>query len=135
MIWWHIVVYFAIAVLAGMGVGSGGLLIAFLTFVSDVPYENAVGANLAFFVASLIASLIVNIKNKKLSLRLLFLLFAAGGLGAISGSLLSFVIPHKLLRGFFAVFMIVTGIGTMINAANSIARKCLQKNKIKQRKT
>ena len=46
MIWWHIVVYFLIAVLAGMGVGSGGLLIAFLTFVSDVPYENAVGANL-----------------------------------------------------------------------------------------
>lgn len=135
MDWWYIIVYFAIALLAGMGVGSGGLLIAFLTFASDITHERAVGANLIFFVFALIASVVVSIKNKKLSLRLLLLLFLAGGSGAVLGSLLSLTVSKNLLRGAFAIFMIVAGSGTMVGTANTIARKYLRKRKIKQRKT
>ena len=135
MIAWHIFVYFAIALLAGLGVGSGGLLIAYLTFTSELPHEKAVGVNLIFFVVALSVSVAVSIKNKKLSPGMLLLLLFSGGLGAASGSLLSVFVSHKLVRATFAIFMIVTGGVTTVGAANAVARKHLQKRKSRQRKT
>ena len=56
-------------------------------------------------------------------------------MSAVLGSLLSLTVSKNLLRGAFAIFMIVAGSGTMVGTANTIARKYLRKRKIKQRKT
>ena len=41
---------FLIAVLSGLGVGSGGLLVIYLTLVEKVPQLTAQGTNLIFFI-------------------------------------------------------------------------------------
>ena len=40
----------AIAILSGLGVGSAGLLVVFLTVVSELPQRTAQGVNLMFFL-------------------------------------------------------------------------------------
>ena len=46
MNWLSVFVVFLIAVLSGMGVGSAGLLVAYLTAFADVPQITAQGINL-----------------------------------------------------------------------------------------
>ena len=131
MAWWHIVIYFIIAVLAGLGVGSGGLLVAFLALVSDVPQGSAAGTNLIFFVAALGASVFVGLKNGKISRRFIVSVIPAGAVGALCGSALSFAAPSDLVMGAFGVFMIAAGVYTLVGAANFIARKNREKRKNK----
>ena len=131
MVWWHVIVYFLIAVLAGLGVGSGGLLVAFLTLVSDIPQGRAAGTNLIFFVAALASSVAVGLKNRKISRRFIVSVIPAGALGALSGSALSFFAPADFVKGVFGVFMIAAGIGTLAQAANSIYGRKRDKRKIK----
>ena len=52
----NLVVAFALAVLAGLGVGSGGLYILFLTEILSLPHGQATLGNLLFFVAALISA-------------------------------------------------------------------------------
>ena len=117
--------YFLIAVLAGLGVGSGGLLISFLAFVSDIPHDRAAGANLVFFVVALLGSVIVSIKNKKLGSDFFTKVVPAGALGAICGSLLSARVTQGALKSTFGVFMILAGVITLVSAANLVARDVL----------
>ena len=41
---------FIIALLSGMGIGSGGLLVIYLTLLEKVPQLTAQGINLLFFI-------------------------------------------------------------------------------------
>ena len=50
-----IIVSFAIALLSGLGVGSGGLLVIYLTLYAGTPQLQAQGVNLVFFLFSILA--------------------------------------------------------------------------------
>ena len=52
MIFIDVIASFIIALLSGMGIGSGGLFVIYLTFMTNADQLSAQGANLLFFLFS-----------------------------------------------------------------------------------
>ena len=107
-------VAFVIAVLSGLGVGSGGLLVIWLTLIG-VNALQARGMNLLFFVFSASTALIFHIKNKrrvKLSLVLYLAIFAL--VGTLIGAALGSRIDSLLLRRIFGGLLALSGAYTLL---------------------
>lgn len=114
---------FGIAVLSGLGVGSGGLLVIYLALFTDTPQLVAQGLNLLFFLFSSSASLTVSITRRTLYPMLIFLLALSGLLGAWLGSFLASRMNAMLLRKMFGVMLIVTGIVSLKRKPGSTTEK------------
>ncbi|MBQ2767944.1 MAG: sulfite exporter TauE/SafE family protein [Clostridia bacterium] len=99
----------AIAVLSGMGVGSGGLLVIYLTLIRDVPQLSAQGINLLFYLCSAGGSLAVHLRRRHLRFPLIALLAGAGLVGAYLGSSLSSRLDPALLRRLFGGMLLISG--------------------------
>ena len=99
-----------IAVLAGLGVGGGGLLVIYLTMAKDIEQIEAQGINLLFFVAAGAASLIVHIKKRKLEFRNIIAMIIFGALGAVAGSLLANKTDPATVRKIFGGFLLAAGL-------------------------
>ena len=108
-IWIVIVASFLIAALSGMGVGSGGLLVVFLTLFADVPQISAQGVNLVFFLFSSGASMLYHVGRRQLPLLAIVLVSAAGLLGAIPGTYAALLLPEKLVRRLFSGMLVLSG--------------------------
>ena len=100
---------FAVALLSGMGVGSAGLMVIFLTLVQGVPQLEAQGMNLLFFLFSSGAALCVHLFRTPPLWLLLAFLIPTGLLGAYLGTTLALYLPQTLLRQLFAWFLIFSG--------------------------
>lgn len=98
-----------IAVLSGMGMGSGGLLVVFLTLFADVPQIRAQGINLLFFLFSSGASMLRHISTRSLSFPVIAIVSAAGLLGAIPGTYAALLLPEKLVRTLFGTMLALSG--------------------------
>ena len=89
----HIVVTlvaaFAAAVLSGLGVGSAGLFVLYLTLVAGYAQPEAQALNLLFFLFSAGSSLLLHIRERKIPRRLVLFLAAAAIPGALLGSYLA----------------------------------------------
>ncbi len=107
--WITSLVTLAVALLSGMGVGSAGLLVIFLTLVQDTPQLTAQGINLLFFVFSSGAALLVHLFRTPPLWGLLLLLIPAGLLGAWGGATLAVYLPQTLLRKLFGAFLLLSG--------------------------
>ena len=103
-------VSFFAALLSGMGVGSAGLLVVFLTLVQGMPQHTAQGVNLIFFVLCAGAALAVHAKRTPPLWGLVLLLVPTGFFGAWVGSALALYLPQTLLRKLFGGFLILSGI-------------------------
>ena len=101
---------FLIAVLAGLGVGSGGLLTVYLTLVHSTPQRVAQGMNLLFFVFALAASAIISARQGAYEKKPLFTVLSLGAIGAILGSILSGFLPGAFSRRAFGAFLLVAGL-------------------------
>ena len=106
---WGIVVAFLAAVLSGLGVGSAGLFVLWLTFVEKLPQFAAQGTNLVFFLFSAGSALCVHTLQTRLLWRALPLLITFGLLGCLLGVRLAAFLPQALLRRLFGAFLIITG--------------------------
>ena len=104
-----------IAVLAGMGVGGGGLLVIYLSHATSLPHQSAQGLNLAFFICAAIAALPMHLKRLRGNYKILLVLIVSGILSAVPFSLLANRVSPVLLRCCFAVFLIVTGCYTLFH--------------------
>ncbi len=107
--WIVIAASFLIAVLSGMGVGSGGLLVVFLTLFADVPQISAQGVNLVFFLFSSGASMLYHVGKRQFPLLAIVLVSAAGLLGAIPGTYAALLLPEKLVRRLFGGMLVLSG--------------------------
>ena len=98
-----------IAILSGLGVGSGGLLVIWLTMIGGIDAERARGLNLLFFVFSAGAALIVHsIRGRvKPALALITSLFAC--IGALVGSYIGMRINAYLLKKIFGGMLTLSG--------------------------
>lgn len=97
---------FAVAVLCGMGVGGGGLLVIYLTLCRAVPQLEAQGINLVFFIASAVASMIANRKRVS-ELKKSAVIGGFGALGSLFGSRLAHAVEVSTVRcafGFLLLF-------------------------------
>lgn len=112
-----IIVGTAVAVLSGMGVGSGGLLVVYLTLAAGMSQAPAQALNLFFFLFAASASTAVNIRRRNISWGCVILLGLGGAVGAIAGSAIAAVAKPRVLRMLFGIMLTVTGarglIGTL----------------------
>lgn len=98
-----------IAGLSGMGVGSGGLLVIYLTLLRDAPQLAAQGWNLLFYLFAAGSSLAVHIRRRELRWGLIATLAGAGLVGAYFGSALAPQIDPTVLRRLFGGMLVASG--------------------------
>ena len=102
------VAFFA-ALLAGLGVGSGGFLLLYLTDVLGLAQYTAQGINLVFFAAATLASSLMSYRAGRLSVARLFPLLLFGALGSVGGALLTLLFPPAVARRGFGLLLLVGG--------------------------
>ena len=122
----HRILIFAIAVLMGMGVGGGGLLVIYLVMLQGVEQLTAQGINLFFFVACASASMLIHLRRRRIRWHLLW--------GAIPGCLASWLasgvadrIPAHTLRALFGALLCLCGLAGLWGAFFGKAGKNRQK--------
>lgn len=110
-------VSFFIAILSGLGVGSGGLFVIWLVGIYGVSAPQARGMNLLFFVFSASAALIFHYKRRKLDPRLVAVLAALSLVGTFVGTRVAQYVDAALLRRLFGIFLIASGSYSLIPKA------------------
>ena len=102
-----------VAVLSGLGVGSGGLFVIWLSLMG-VSATQARGMNLLFFVFSASAALLFHLKNKRnIDLGLVLYLSAFALLGTVAGGYMGRLIDGDLLRRIFGGLLVLSGCYTL----------------------
>ena len=105
-----------IAILSGLGIGSGGLFVIFLTAVYGVSVTQARGMNLLFFVFSASAALIFHSLRRRIDLLLALKLAIFSLIGTLIGTRIAAHIDPSLLRQLFGTFLIICGGYTLLSA-------------------
>ncbi len=113
MTWLNMIVSFCIAMLSGLGVGSGGLLVIYLTLLAQVPQLQAQGINLVFFLFSAGSSMLSHLWRRHLIFPLCILMICCGIPGALAGTYLAGILPAAALRRLFGAFLVVAGALTL----------------------
>ncbi len=108
---------FVIAILSGLGVGSGGLFVAYLTAAGLSNAGDARGINLLFFILSAGMATLFNLRSRKLDLKLIFIMSAFGIIGCLIGTGVSSYISSDALQKIFGGFLIFSGIYVFFSGA------------------
>lgn len=104
----HWILAFAVAVLMGMGVGGGGLLVIALVFLAGVEQRTAQGINLLFFLFSAASSMVIHLRRRRVD-RTLLLGILPGCAAAFAGARLAENIPTETLRLLFGILLVLSG--------------------------
>ena len=112
-----------VALLSGLGVGSGGLLVVFLTEYRGVGQLFAQGVNLIFFIFSSGAATALNLRARKICYGAVLLMSIGGTIGAITGALIASVLNPDLLRIGFGLMLLIGGIPSFIRSVKSFLIK------------
>ena len=102
-------------IVSGTGMGGGIILIFLLSFFMGVDQRIAQATNLIFFIPTAISSIIVNLKNKNIDLKLGVIIATFGILGAIIGARISTYIDIKILKKGFGIFLAIIAINEIYN--------------------
>ena len=116
-----------IAVLSGLGVGSGGLLVIWLTMFEGIDAESARGLNLLFFVFSASAAFAVHLIKGRVKLRFVLFLAACACVGTVMGTYVGTRIDSLMLKRIFGVMLVISGVYTLSGTLSNIFKK--RKNK------
>lgn len=122
-----IIVFFIIATLSGMGVGSAGLLVVWLTVFDSVPQLAAQGLNLFFFLFSSSASLLIHVKRRKMFWGVIGVMTATGAVGALVGSFLANRFDAALLGRLFGGMLLVSGGLSLFRSVRAILKRKKEK--------
>ncbi len=99
-----------IAVLSGLGVGSGGLLVIWLTMIEGIDAERARGLNLLFFVFSASAAFLLHLSKRRIKLRLVATLALFACIGTLAGTYLGSRINPLWLKRIFGGMLAFSGL-------------------------
>lgn len=105
---------FLAAILSGLGVGSAGIFVLYLTLVAGFPQAEAQALNLLFFLLSAGASLLHHARERRIPLRVVLFLTVCAIPGALLGSYLVRVLDASLLRRLFGGMLVVTGLPVLL---------------------
>lgn len=122
-----VIVAFLSAILAGMGVGSAGFLVVYMTVFAGYPQLSSQLMNLIFFISSSSAAIAVNLFKKRLSLKLILLISIPGILGAVGGAVFAHSMDNTLLGKAFGTMLILFGSVALFSGKT---RKKADRNKI-----
>ncbi len=104
---------FAAAVLSGLGVGSGGLLVIYLTLAENYEQITAQGLNLLFFLFSSGAAMFFHVMKRKINYSAVLFLVFFGLFGALLGTLLLKYLGGEAVRKIFGIMLIFSGVVTL----------------------
>lgn len=90
------------AVIGGLGMGGGGVLLLYLTLFADAPQLRAQGMNLLFFLPVALISLLIHAKHHLVRWRVALGAAIFGPLGALCGFWLAGFMGESLLSKLFA---------------------------------
>lgn len=107
---WDLLAAAAAAVLTGLGMGSGGILIIYLTLVADIEQRIAQGINLLFFLFAGGAALCIHATRRKLYAGIILSMTLFGILGSLLGASLAHAFPPALLRRIFGGMLVISGL-------------------------
>ena len=110
----------SVALLSGLGVGSGGLLVVFLTEYRGVGQLFAQGINLLFFIFSSAAATAVNLRKRRIAYGTVLLMSLGGAVGAIVGAFAASLIDPAYLRIGFGIMLLVGGIPTLLRSLRAV---------------
>lgn len=102
-----------IAVLSGLGIGSGGLLVIWLTLIEGIDAETARGLNLLFFVFSSSAALVIHLIMKRIKTALVIFLASLACLGTLVGIYIGKFIDPLWLKRIFGGMLVISGAYTL----------------------
>lgn len=105
----NIIAGIATAILAGLGVGGGGLLVIYLVFILGIEQLQAQGMNLAFYLFASGASLVVHCRKRCIDWKIAGICAAFGIAGSFLGVWLAGIIDPLWIRKTFGVFLVVSG--------------------------
>lgn len=109
---------FAAAILSGLGVGSAGVFVLYLTLVAGFPQPEAQALNLLFFLLSAGAALLYHVRERKIPLRVVLFLVACALPGALGGCILVRVMDAALIRRLFGGMLVVTGLPVLLKRSS-----------------
>ena len=105
-----------LSVLAGLGVGSGGLYLIFLTAVTALPREEAVFCNLLFFIAAVLSSSVIHLRGKRLDFPFLLRILLFGVPGVWLGRTAASLLPAFVIQILLGLFLLFSGFFSFITA-------------------
>lgn len=97
-------------IVTGIGMGGGTILILLLSIIWKYNQHVAQATNLIFFIPTSIISIIVNLKEKNINIKLASILSVFGIIGAGIGAYIGSSIDVNKLKKGFAVFLIIIAI-------------------------
>ena len=109
------IVAFLSAILAGMGVGSAGFLVVYLTVFAGSPQLSAQLMNLIFFISSSAAAICVNLIKKRLNFGMILLVAVPGVLGAVGGAAFAHSVDKGFLGKGFGIMLVLCGAITLFS--------------------
>ena len=112
-----------IAILSGLGIGSGGLLVIWLTMIGGIDAERARGLNLLFFVFSAGAALLVHLTRGRVKLRLVVWLSLFACVGTLVGTYVGSLIDPLWLKRIFGGMLFFSGAYTLLGSLKKVKRK------------
>lgn len=105
---------FLAAILSGLGVGSAGIFVLYLTLVAGYAQPEAQALNLLFFLLSAGAALLLHVRERRIPLRVVLFLAVCAVPGALVGSYLVRILDAGLLRRLFGGMLVVTGLPQLL---------------------
>lgn len=111
-----LIISLLIAILSGMGVGGGGLLVIYLTLFEGTEQIIAQGINLCFFIIVAVSSTIYNAKKKKIVWKTTLILSISGAILSLFGAWIGGIINPNILRKIFGAMLIIGGVSSLISA-------------------
>ena len=110
----HSFITLSLSVLAGLGVGSGGMYLLWLKEGMGMSDNAALFFNLCFFIAALSVATAINARQCLLDYRFLLEIVLFGIPGAFIGRWLNGFFSPLLLRILLGIFLIFSGIFSLI---------------------
>lgn len=106
---------FLSAILSGLGIGSAGIFVLYLTLIAEFSQPEAQALNLLFFLLSAGAALLLHIRERRIPTRVVLFLVVCAIPGALIGSYLVRVLDAALLRKLFGGMLVVTGLPALLS--------------------
>lgn len=124
---WLMAAACAVGILSGMGVGSAGLFVLYLTGMEGMAQAEAQGLNLIFYLFAAGASLLTSGGRHTVSPRLLRIMVVCAVPGAVLGSYLAGVMDASLLRRLFGGALILLGLKSLFFGRKTVTRRDAKK--------
>ena len=110
----HNLLTLSLSVLAGLGAGSGGLFLLWLSEGLRMEHGAALFFNLCFFISALACAVSIHARRRMLDYRFLLEIVLFGIPGVFLGRWLNTFFSPLLLRLLLGLFLIASGIFSLI---------------------